>query len=42
MGNGTQGRHGASLHNPGYDFNDAALPFGIAYWVALVDMELGR
>ncbi len=42
MGNGTEGSHGASLHNPGYDFNDAALPFGIAYWVALVASELGR
>ena len=24
------------LHNPHYDFNDAALPVGAAYWVALV------
>ncbi|MGV8832533.1 MAG: amidohydrolase [Devosia sp.] len=42
MGNGTDGAHGASLHNPGYDFNDAALPFGIAYWLALVQAELGQ
>lgn len=42
MGNGTEGPHGATLHNPDYDFNDAALPFGIAYWFALVDAELGR
>lgn len=42
LGNGTKGPHGASLHNPGYDFNDAALPFGIAYWVGLVHAELGK
>ena len=29
------------LHTPGYDFNDDALPFGAAYWVALVGRELG-
>jgi hippurate hydrolase len=23
------------LHNPGYDFNDDALPLGVAYWSAL-------
>jgi hippurate hydrolase len=25
----------AMLHNPKYDFNDAALPYGVAYWVEL-------
>ncbi len=29
------------LHTPTYDFNDAALPVGIRYWVALVEQELG-
>jgi hippurate hydrolase len=29
------------LHTPGYDFNDAALPYGIAYWVSVVEQELG-
>ncbi len=29
------------LHTPGYDFNDAILPLGIAYWVSLVEQELG-
>jgi hippurate hydrolase len=29
------------LHTPGYDFNDAALPYGISYWVSLVEQELG-
>lgn len=33
MGNGEQS---ASLHNPKYDFNDALLPIGVAYWVKLV------
>jgi len=36
MGNGMDGSHGASLHNPHYDFNDEALPFGVAWWCALV------
>ncbi len=29
------------LHTPGYDFNDAILPYGISYWVSLVEQELG-
>jgi len=33
IGNGTGG---PALHNPGYDFNDAAIPTGVAYWVNLV------
>jgi hippurate hydrolase len=33
---GTDGAEpGRPLHNPGYDFNDDALPIGAAYWVAL-------
>ncbi|CAH1667222.1 putative hydrolase YxeP [Hyphomicrobiales bacterium] len=28
------------LHNPYYDFNDAILPLGAAYWVALVRQQL--
>lgn len=35
MGNGTEGANAMPLHNPGYDFNDAALAPGIAYWVEL-------
>jgi hippurate hydrolase len=31
---------GALHHNSGYDFADAALPAGIAYWVKLVEQEL--
>jgi metal-dependent amidase/aminoacylase/carboxypeptidase family protein len=29
-----------ALHTPRYDFNDAALPHGIAYWISLVRQEL--
>jgi len=28
------------LHHPSYDFNDAALPYGIAWFVALVERQL--
>ena len=28
------------LHNPYYDFNDAILPLGAAYWVELVKQQL--
>ena len=30
----------APLHHPQYDFNDALLPTGIAYWVTLVETAL--
>jgi hippurate hydrolase len=42
VGNGSapDGRVHA-LHTPDYDFNDAALPHGIAFWVRLVQQELG-
>ncbi len=30
-----------ALHTPRYDFNDAALPHGVAFWVGLVRQELG-
>ncbi|WP_404294979.1 M20 aminoacylase family protein (plasmid) [Microvirga sp. RSM25] len=36
LGNGAT----ASLHNPAYDFNDEALPYGIGYWVRLVETAL--
>jgi len=32
--------HTASLHQPTYDFNDAALPIGSAFWSKLVEQEL--
>ncbi len=37
LGNGEES---APLHNPAYDFDDAALPFGVAYHVALVRRRL--
>ena len=42
IGNGIRtGDGGGHLHTPNYDFNDEALPFGIAYWLSVVDGELG-
>ncbi len=29
------GRSSPALHSPSYDFNDAAIPLGVSYWVAL-------
>ena len=34
-GKGEQNRGGCMVHNPGYDFNDAIIPLGVKYWVAL-------
>ncbi len=39
IGNGP-GEGGCTLHNPRYDFNDAALPVGASYWVRLVETLL--
>ena len=36
MGNGDS----AGLHNPSYDFNDKAIPFGSSYWVRLVETTM--
>ena len=36
IGNGES----AKLHHPSYDFNDAALPYGMSYWVELVETAL--
>jgi hippurate hydrolase len=41
LGNGTQGAHGMPLHSAHYDFNDAALAAGIAYFTTLVRQRLG-
>jgi hippurate hydrolase len=36
LGNGAPGTPGAvPLHNPGYDFDDAGLPHGVAFFRAL-------
>ena len=39
IGNG-DGELGCSVHNPHYDFNDAILPIGAAYWTRLVERFL--
>jgi hippurate hydrolase len=36
LGNGDS----AGLHNPAYDFNDGAIQYGVAYWVALAGETL--
>ncbi|MCV2873723.1 amidohydrolase [Defluviimonas sp. WL0050] len=36
MGNGTEGPQGQPLHAADYDFNDALLPIGAAFWAELV------
>jgi metal-dependent amidase/aminoacylase/carboxypeptidase family protein len=41
IGNGP-GEGGCYLHNPGYDFNDAALPIGASYWARLVETRLAK
>lgn len=42
MGNGGVGEHGGiALHNPKYQFNDAILDKGRAFWRALVEEQLG-
>lgn len=40
LGNGVGNQGGCMVHNPGYDFNDAILPTGAAYWVRLVETAL--
>jgi amidohydrolase len=41
IGNG-DGEGGCEVHNPGYDFNDAALPFGASLLARLVEKRLDR
>ena len=42
LGNGTGQWVGCSIHNDGYDFNDALIPLGAACWVALAEGYLKR
>ncbi len=42
MGNGTEGAHGQPLHANDYDFNDALLPIGAAFWATLVQDRLPK
>ena len=41
MGIGAGGPSSEGLHTPTYDFNDDAIPHGVAYWLSLVQQELG-
>lgn len=40
MGNGQDGPHAQPLHASDYDFNDALLPIGAAFWAALAKQQL--
>lgn len=40
LGNGVGSQGGCMVHHPEYDFNDAILPVGSAYWVSLAQSEL--
>ncbi len=40
IGNGEGADGGCEVHNPAYDFNDAALPLGAAFFVRLIESEL--
>lgn len=42
IGNGVGKDGGVMVHNPGYDFNDAALPHGASFWARLIETELPR
>ena len=39
IGNGDQ-EWSCGVHNPGYDFNDAAIPYGAALFAELVERKL--
>jgi len=39
LGNG--GTEAVNLHNPRYDFNDMAIPFGVSFFVKTVERFLG-
>jgi amidohydrolase len=41
IGNG-DGEGACEVHNPGYDFNDAAIPYGAALFARLVEKRLAR
>jgi len=42
LGNGQSGAHAQPLHAADYDFNDALLPLGAAFWLQLVQDRLPR
>ena len=42
LGNGLGADGGVMVHNPGYDFNDAALPYGASFWARLIETEMAK
>ena len=42
IGNGVEGKGSCMVHNPGYDFNDGALPYGASLFARLVERRLAR
>jgi hippurate hydrolase len=42
VGNGAGEAGGCEVHNPRYDFNDAAIPYGAGILAAVVEKELPR
>ena len=40
MGTASADHASGKLHYPNYNFNDASIPYGIGYWLALVDDQL--
>ena len=42
VGNGTGDAGGCEVHNPHYDFNDAAIPYGAGMLATLVEQKLAR
>ena len=40
LGSKRSGEHNPMLHHPAFDFNDAVLSTGAAYWATLVEQEL--
>jgi metal-dependent amidase/aminoacylase/carboxypeptidase family protein len=42
IGQADGARGSTSVHNPGYDFNDAILPIGASFWSMLVEQELPK
>jgi len=36
----SEGERTVHVHNPRYDFNDAALTIGASYWVTLAEQQL--
>ena len=41
-GDGTDGGGACEVHNPAYDFNDKALPYGASFFARLVEKRLAR